>query len=620
MENPIPFDWDGESWKRFCVCWPDSPQWLALLRGFLTYCTRGRSWDGRTGTIKDAQAIGWEIANNNLPLEEVFMSCSEGQMVAKAILLHAAVTGGFAISPFPTEITDDFFSVVDFQATGLANRLGPAVASDSENTIQATLERLEALMNGVSASNDNVAKALIFLTSALTGLNIEFSQLPPLDQFFSIDWNFTHFGLANRVGPANGHDSSVTLSARMDQIREAIEALSINVNVENGTVELPGGEELANIVTELEELGTIWETRSLAETVAQNTNFSDLVAAIEALQLQCETIVNTTNLNQTISCGGSGSGGAGTYPADPSDQTTTPEDEAGDPPPGFPSWAAFRQYQCDTAYLIINQMITDIAAGGLLAAGAASVAALAPIMVAVLLTPIGWLEIIVIAGLFITLFVAGVSIASLSTLLEVNKDEFVCALLSGTDVNSSISEFASLCDSKVQADETLGALPAFLQSQVAQAIKSFATIDSINRLYEKTPLPPPGGNDCSGCDPEAGEYTVILGTEVSSNPSNPLTATSETETGYSCGTSRGMAVNFHEPVTITHIAIESETFTQCGSDLIFWYYASENFTDQIGSSTSISPQESDPVPGVRCLYLIFQDSENVNVTVTYTVD
>lgn len=500
MRNPIPQDWDGESWKRYCVCWPDSELWTGLLLGFLSYCTRGRSWHENTGSIKDAQAIGWQIWENNYPLEEVFMSCTEGQWVAKAILYHAAVTGGFAIEDFPEELTQEFFETVDFTSLGLANRLGPNVPQDSPDTVQATIARLEEMIGTVQNSNDNVAKALIFLTTGLLSLTTDFSQITDLNLLFSGQVDFTSLGLANRIAPSGQQTATSSLSNRMDQIREAIEALSINVNVENGTIELPGGAELANIVTELEELGTILETRSVAETVAQNTNFEDLVAAVAALQLQCETIVNTTNLSQTISCGEGGSGGAGSYPADPSGQTTTPEDEAGDPPPGFDSWAQFRQYQCDMAYLIMNQMIADIATGAISAAIYGTIATLGPILIAALLTPIGWSAIIGIATLWIAIWAIGVEVSLLSQLLEDNKEEFVCELLDGTSVSSSISSFADLVSSRVDGEATLGALPDSVRSQIKQLIVSYATIDSINRLYEKTPLPPPGGNDCSDCE------------------------------------------------------------------------------------------------------------------------
>lgn len=71
------------------------------------------------------------------------MSCSEGQMVAKAILYHAAVTGGLVIYPFPVELTDAFFETVDFRHNGLGNKIGPNTNEHEPRTIQATLEALK---------------------------------------------------------------------------------------------------------------------------------------------------------------------------------------------------------------------------------------------------------------------------------------------------------------------------------------------------------------------------------------------------------------------------------------------------------------------------------------------
>lgn len=521
MKNPIPQDWDGESWKRYCVCWPDSELWTGLLLGFLSYCTRGRSWHENTGVIKEAQAIGWEIWENNVPLEGVAMTCQEADNVAKAIMiLTHAITGTDFDGPADISLEAYLAGYWNFSHTGLANRIGPTELSTSALTIQATLDRLNTGIEGIETLNttlaqiENVVKAIMLHSIAMTGQTIDFTQMDVNAFFTQAIVDFTQNGLANRIGPQLDQQSTSSLSARMDQVREAIEALSINVNVENGTIELPGGAELANISDNLEEIRTVLETRSIAETVAQNTNFEDLVAAVAALQLQCETIVNTTNLTQNISCGGSGTGGTGDWPAPESPQTTTPEDEAGDPPPGFESWSEFRQYQCDMAYLIIDQMISDLSIAGLLAAGGATVGVLVPLLIEFSITPIGWVAWLAIAGLVIYCFTQSIEISLLSQLLLDNKEEFVCALLSGTNVSSSISHFSDLVDSKVDEAPVLGSLPEVGRHQVKQLIVSYASIDSINRLYEKSALPPPGGNDCSACEGEQW-WSCLFGTEVS---------------------------------------------------------------------------------------------------------
>jgi len=73
---PIPDDWDGEQWCCHVVEWPFSEQWTAILLGLITTPQRGRFWDGRTGTITDAQAVGLQIFQRNL-LEECDMGCLE---------------------------------------------------------------------------------------------------------------------------------------------------------------------------------------------------------------------------------------------------------------------------------------------------------------------------------------------------------------------------------------------------------------------------------------------------------------------------------------------------------------------------------------------------------------
>jgi len=95
---PIPSDWDGESWCCYVVEWPDSASWQAILLGFLTTPQRGRFWDGRTGSITAAQAVGLQIFQRNfLDCEEVLMAgCLEDLATALnqiALSLQASAGG-----------------------------------------------------------------------------------------------------------------------------------------------------------------------------------------------------------------------------------------------------------------------------------------------------------------------------------------------------------------------------------------------------------------------------------------------------------------------------------------------------------------------------------------------
>lgn len=76
---PIPDDWDGETWGCVLIDWPLSEQWFGMLRGLITTPVRGRFWDGKTGSIIDAQNIGLEIEGRN-PV----VSCQD---ITDAILL-----------------------------------------------------------------------------------------------------------------------------------------------------------------------------------------------------------------------------------------------------------------------------------------------------------------------------------------------------------------------------------------------------------------------------------------------------------------------------------------------------------------------------------------------------
>lgn len=73
MKVPIPDDWDG---SEVCikVIWPNSQQYIGILNGLLTQLTRGRFWDEKTGSIKDAQAIAWYFFEKNYP----FRLCDGG--------------------------------------------------------------------------------------------------------------------------------------------------------------------------------------------------------------------------------------------------------------------------------------------------------------------------------------------------------------------------------------------------------------------------------------------------------------------------------------------------------------------------------------------------------------
>jgi len=91
---PIPNDWDGETYQCCIIQWPASPQWWAIFLGFVTTPMVGRFWDGRTGSILDAQAIGRAIQErNNCLWEFTTMGCLE-ELTAAIMQLANVATGG----------------------------------------------------------------------------------------------------------------------------------------------------------------------------------------------------------------------------------------------------------------------------------------------------------------------------------------------------------------------------------------------------------------------------------------------------------------------------------------------------------------------------------------------
>lgn len=98
----IPPDWDGQSFCRYAVCWPDSPLWKIILRGLVSEPARGFFWDERTGTVTEVLAGFRQTLDENLHLPEVIMACGdtglqEGlQAIAQAIITASATASASA--------------------------------------------------------------------------------------------------------------------------------------------------------------------------------------------------------------------------------------------------------------------------------------------------------------------------------------------------------------------------------------------------------------------------------------------------------------------------------------------------------------------------------------------
>lgn len=110
MRLPIPDDWEGE-YCRYAVCWPNSPQWLGILRGLLTQAARGWSWDEKSGDLLDVLKVMRDVLDKNLELDEVLMTCNDANLrsIAQAIrqLADAQCCDGAATDDQPRAFIPD---------------------------------------------------------------------------------------------------------------------------------------------------------------------------------------------------------------------------------------------------------------------------------------------------------------------------------------------------------------------------------------------------------------------------------------------------------------------------------------------------------------------------------
>lgn len=145
---PIPDDWAGADWTCQIIEWPDSVQWLALLRGFMSTAARGRFWDARTGTITDAQAIGLEIERRN-PVS----SCDD--LITAVNNLVTAVEGIEINSDTQVTIQTSIKNEITTVASAIANSIAASLsASQSIAASFAWSQSLSQSFVGVNVYNN----------------------------------------------------------------------------------------------------------------------------------------------------------------------------------------------------------------------------------------------------------------------------------------------------------------------------------------------------------------------------------------------------------------------------------------------------------------------------------
>ncbi len=149
---PIPNDWDGETYECYMIEWPFSVQWNGLLRGLISTPTRGRFWDGSTGSIKDIQAVGEKILERN-PVT----TCED--LVTEMMLLRLAVQNMDINSTAQIAIQTNIENNIDIVSTAISTSLAAqSNAMIVANNINATAEAV------AFAWSQSMAKNLIGVT------------------------------------------------------------------------------------------------------------------------------------------------------------------------------------------------------------------------------------------------------------------------------------------------------------------------------------------------------------------------------------------------------------------------------------------------------------------------
>ena len=162
---PIPTDWDGNDWACVIIEWPNSPQFLGILRGLITTPLRGWFWDEKTGSIIDAQIIGREIEERN-PVS----SCDE--IVAALVAIQQAVENLDVSQDLQVAIQTNIENNISLVATAVGASLGAQ-----------TISLVAASVSGATASASAFAwsEAIAKTTSSILIINNTQNQFRPID-------------------------------------------------------------------------------------------------------------------------------------------------------------------------------------------------------------------------------------------------------------------------------------------------------------------------------------------------------------------------------------------------------------------------------------------------------
>lgn len=416
-----------------------------------------------------------------------------------------------------------------------------------------------------------------------------------------------------------GNDILITLNEIKQQLA--------NLSFDPGSGETGATEVINQIATNIEAMRATLEARSVAETTAQNTNFSDLIAA---LQDGCLTKYITI---QRGACGGGG-GIVGTEA--PSESGTE-----FDTPPGYfeptdetPGSGAYYSRKCKMANALAEDLRGYFEA--LEDEGVDSLESAASLVVLTTLVGLGFGELSTpipildgavgtvigfIAGIALDLFLllGELDFHELTDAMDANNDDLVCALYEAETGTQAIDDYVQVLEDDGTTSANLLAVRAVFWVDVANNLffKSQEAIEASIQTY----IPP---NDCSGCASTCenrlatGDNFLDTGSQISADsvPSSGSNFCSvyidTTELLSHCGGT----------VTVSNFVTTAGTIDQSGQSNDAYRIHSPANPPGPGEPGDLYSHKTDPPPTpiAGAAYIVLKSKYSFSVQFDYTVD
>lgn len=277
-------------------------------------------------------------------------------------------------------------------------------------------------------------------------------------------------------------------------------------NISTGIADISSGDvtvDLQALAQEVDELRVAVETQGVASIVGQNTNFTDLITALQALNFRCPPLVYKAQ----VAC----------FDDEPQPQEGV---EFEDPPIG---WENTYEEQGTSSYYnrkcaVANQIVDSV----LYVCGELVTLPVTTMVYGVVVTAIATIVAAFFAGPFAIIVGVGGAIATIATtvvgglvdfatligIANGNRDALVCVTYEAGDAATAKAGFLDIFNSN-------GATA----TDIVFLTQLFEYSGMMNNLFFERPdvIPPPSTyeTDCTGCDADCPDFRVIHGTQVS---------------------------------------------------------------------------------------------------------